>query len=108
VAVVLLFIHPFLELQLAMFDRLFTLPAIRFRHCSGPLVQERLAYLTHLADQGMGDRCWESRLISSWSLVICVWPGAMAKPSLLMKLNVQPLVGQDDDPLATIAPGASR
>lgn len=36
-----------------MFDLLFKHPATRRRHQSGPLAQERLAYLKHLADGGM-------------------------------------------------------
>ena len=39
-----------------MFDRLFTCPATRARHRDGPLAQERLAYLTRLADGGMSFR----------------------------------------------------
>ena len=35
-----------------MFDRLFTQAAARARHRAGPLAAERLAFLTHLADQG--------------------------------------------------------
>jgi len=33
-----------------MFDRLFTRPTARARHRDGPLAQERLAYVTYLAD----------------------------------------------------------
>ena len=36
-----------------MFDLLFKRSATRRRHQSGPLAQERLAYLKHLADDGM-------------------------------------------------------
>ena len=36
-----------------MFDRLFTYPHTLARHRNGPLVNERLAYLTHLARDGM-------------------------------------------------------
>ncbi len=36
-----------------MFDRLFTYPHTRARHRAGPLVNERLAYLAHLANAGI-------------------------------------------------------
>ena len=35
-----------------MFDQLYTSPVAVARHRSGPLLEERLAYLSHLADQG--------------------------------------------------------
>lgn len=35
-----------------MFDQLYTYPATVARHRSGPLLEERLAFLAHLADQG--------------------------------------------------------
>ena len=39
-----------------MFDRLFTLPAIRARHRDGPLADERERFLTHLGDLGLARR----------------------------------------------------
>lgn len=39
-----------------MFDRIFTRPSVRARHRDGPLIQERLAYLTYLADHGASPR----------------------------------------------------
>lgn len=36
-----------------MFDQLFVRPCAIARHCAGPLAQERLRYLSHLASQGM-------------------------------------------------------
>lgn len=35
-----------------MFDQLFTRPQARQRHVNSPLLQERLAYLRHCAEQG--------------------------------------------------------
>ena len=49
-----------------MFDLLFKRSTTRPRHHSGPLAQERLAYLKHLADEGMRThRSWESLLTFS-------------------------------------------
>ena len=39
-----------------MFDQLFNCPAALARHRTGPLLEERLAFLTHLADQGYSRR----------------------------------------------------
>lgn len=39
-----------------MFDRLFTRPVALARHRAGPLVEERLAYLGHLASKGISYR----------------------------------------------------
>ena len=39
-----------------MFDRIFTRPTVRARHRDGPLLQERLAYLSQLADHGASPR----------------------------------------------------
>jgi len=36
-----------------MFDQLFTRSAARYRHWMGPLLEERLHYLIHLADEGL-------------------------------------------------------
>lgn len=36
-----------------MFDRLFACPRAVARHRTSPLAEERLAFLAHLADQGM-------------------------------------------------------
>jgi site-specific recombinase XerD len=36
-----------------MFDQVFTFPSVRQRQRSGPLLQERLAYLSHLVGEGM-------------------------------------------------------
>ena len=35
-----------------MFDQLFDVPFALARHRTGPLLEERLAFLTHLANQG--------------------------------------------------------
>ena len=35
-----------------MFDQLFSRPHVRVRYRTGPLLKERLAFLTHLASQG--------------------------------------------------------
>ena len=35
-----------------MFDQLFKRPVAVARHRTGPLLEERLAFLTHLANQG--------------------------------------------------------
>jgi hypothetical protein len=85
VAVVLLFIHPFLEVQLPMFDRLFKFPAIRVRHSSGPLVQERLAYLTHLADQGMRDASLLG--VASYLLVVACYLRLAGRAGEAITLN---------------------
>lgn len=39
-----------------MFDQLYTAPVAIARHRSGPALEERLALLTHLADQGYPQR----------------------------------------------------
>ncbi len=39
-----------------MFDTLFNYPAVILRHRTGPLLEERLAFLTHLANQGYSRR----------------------------------------------------
>jgi len=39
-----------------MLERLFKRPRTLTRHRDGPLAEERIAYLTHLADQGMTDK----------------------------------------------------
>ena len=39
-----------------MFDQLYTAPVAIARHHSGPALKERLALLTHLADQGYTQR----------------------------------------------------
>jgi hypothetical protein len=36
-----------------MFDQLFTRPRAVARHRAGPLLEERLRYLTHLSELGM-------------------------------------------------------
>ena len=53
-----------------MFDRLFTRPTARARHRDGPLVTERLKYLTHLADQGASSKTLQAT--ADYLLVIAV------------------------------------
>jgi hypothetical protein len=43
-----------------MFEQLFTYPRIRARHSDGALANERLAYLTHLARNGMSSNTLRS------------------------------------------------
>ena len=51
-----------------MFERLFTRPTVLARHRAGPLAEERLAYLRHLADQGLSTRSLQHA--ASYLLVI--------------------------------------
>ena len=49
-------VSPILPGGSTMFDQLFTSPVAVARHRTGPLLEERLAYLTHLANQGYARR----------------------------------------------------
>lgn len=51
-----------------MFDQLIARPLARARHRTGPLVEERLAYLNHLAGQGMSRK--SLRAIADYLLVV--------------------------------------
>ena len=50
-----------------MFDQLFTSPVAVARHRTGPLLEERLAFLTHLANQGYcPEHLAEERAVICW------------------------------------------
>ena len=65
-----------------MFDQLFKRPVAVARHRTGPLLEERLAFLTHLANQG-----YSRRALRTNAPVICLrlhtcldWPAGLERP----------------------------
>ncbi len=67
-----------------MFDQLYTSPVAVARHCSGPLLEERLAFLTHLADQGYTPNGLRKR--ARRLLVIAQMLGLASRPRKVLTL----------------------
>lgn len=68
-----------------MFERLFTRPMALARHRDGPLVEERLAYLGHLASQQMALKTL--RAVAQILLVICSRLGLAGRPGEVIHLD---------------------
>lgn len=68
-----------------MFDQLFTYPAAVARHRSGPLLEERLAFLAHLADQGYARN--SLRMMAEGLLAIAQMRGLTSQPRKALTLN---------------------
>lgn len=66
-----------------MFDRLFTRPTALARHRGGPLIEERLAYLGHLASQQMAHKTL--RAVAQILLVICSRLGLAGRPDEVIR-----------------------
>ena len=58
-----------------MLERLFDCPRVLMRQRAGPLLEERLRYLCHRADQGITRRILqETAVLCSWLPKSCGWP----------------------------------
>ncbi len=68
-----------------MFEQLYTSPVAVARHRSGPLLQERLAYLTHLRDEGYMTNALRRRARNL--LVIARLLGMASRPRTTVTLN---------------------
>ena len=68
-----------------MFEQLFTSPVAVARHHSGPLLKERLAFLTHLRDQGYMTNGLRKKARSL--LVIARALGVPSRPRKAVTLN---------------------
>lgn len=70
-----------------MFDQLFEHPHALARQCAGPLVEERLRYLVHLADQGMARKTLQGAacylLVVADYLRLADRPGEVISPAEL-------------------------
>ena len=64
-----------------MFDQLYTCPVAVARHRTGPLLEERLAFLTHLADQGYTPNALRRSARRLLVIARCLdWPAGLERP----------------------------
>ena len=88
-----------------MFDQLYTAPVAVARHRTGPLLEERLAFLTHLANQGYSRRALQNNARDL--LAIAQMLGLAGRPRKALTLaEVKRKMANRQPPLSTCRPMA--